>query len=453
MFDWDIFKKVGDVVNKTKDKILDTAKETAKKVGDVADEIKKKIEKTTEDSVAIASHIVDITKDKKQVSLEVTIENKWGSSINEVSLSHIYASQLLDRVTCPKLDDEETTKAFDARFRIHGTSMGHDYWLIRFKADEKIWTCKINFFCDLFAQDYDDGGSVVCRIDKLDGNPQMHIIPPKSSPDSTPLKGYQFPAEDARPVYAIGHKCNDKYDVGLAIYSGCNAIECDLSYNDKRETMYVNHDKAEGFSLEAWLDDTKAVMDLYQTEFALIIFDCKFVSDLGAERSQTILANTREIVRNKLTSGNSPINYIFSISEYDNRSAFSEIYQSLRDNEGIAIDESSDPEKVESFFKEIQCKNAWYGNGIFAAGFKKVSDSIKRGVELRDDNGFIKKVYVWTLAKESSIREYFIDHKVDGVLVNPQGLFKAVEEELQVIYQAKSLRFSCREDNPFVVRK
>ena len=47
--------------------------------------------------------------------------------------------------------------------------------------------------------------------------------------------------------------------------------------------MYVNHDDASGMSLEKWLDDTKEVMDSHPTDFALI-FDCKFVADLGGDK-------------------------------------------------------------------------------------------------------------------------------------------------------------------------
>ena len=84
---------------------------------------------------------------------------------------------------------------------------------------------------------------------------------------------------------------------------------------------------------------------------SLLYFDCKFVADLGGDKSKKVLAQTREIVRGKLARV-SPINYIFSVSDYKNRSAFDDIFADLRGNEGIAIDESSEPDDVEAFFKE-----------------------------------------------------------------------------------------------------
>ncbi|MDC6133930.1 hypothetical protein [Burkholderia gladioli] len=411
------------------------------------------VEKTIKDAALLPNHLINATKPQKEVSLNVIIENRWGSSIGNVSLSHTYAGEIFDRATFPEIKEGEELGAFDARFRIHGKSVGHDYWIVKFEVDDKIWMCKVNFYCDLYSEDYEDGGHVICRIEKENGSPEMRIIPPKTSDASVSLQGYPFPESNARPVYAIAHKCNDKYDVALSIHSGCNAIECDLKYDSEGETMYVSHDHASGFSLEAWLDDTKEVMNSYPNEFDLIIFDCKFVSDIGGEKSSKILVKTREIIRKKLTSHGWPINFVFSISEYKNRSAFSEISKNLDGNEGIAIDESSEPEKVESFFKEINCKNVWYGNGIFVAGLKAVSESIRRGSALRDKNGIIKKVYVWTLEKEESIKEYYIDNKVDGVFINPVGMFKGVGNELHVIYGEKSLRLSRRGDDPFAVHK
>ena len=98
----------------------------------------------------------------------------------------------------------------------------------------------------------------------------MKIIPPSSSYSTVSLHEYPLPERNARPVYAIAHKCNDQYDVVQAIHRGFNAIECDLKYDKKSEIMYVNHDDASGMSLEKWLDDTKEVMDSHPTDFALI---------------------------------------------------------------------------------------------------------------------------------------------------------------------------------------
>ena len=41
----------------------------------------------------------------------------------------------------------------------------------------------------------------------------MKIIPPSSSYSTVSLHEYPLPERNARPVYAIAHKCNDQYDV------------------------------------------------------------------------------------------------------------------------------------------------------------------------------------------------------------------------------------------------
>ena len=53
--------------------------------------------------------------------------------------------------------------------------------------------------------------------------------------------------------------------------------------------------------------------------------------------------------------------------------------------------------------------------------------SVTAAAQLRDKERQIKKVYVWTLAKEESIDRYFGVRKVDGVFVNPGTIETAVK--------------------------
>ena len=139
------------------------------------------------------------------------------------------------------------------------------------------------------------------------------------------------------------------------------------------------------------VDDTKEVMDSHPTDFALY-FDCKFVADLGGDKSKKVLAQTREIVRGKLARGAFSDKLHLSASDYKNRSAFDDIFADLRGNEA-SLSTKAVSRTTWRHFSKRKCRNAWYGNGIFVAGVKSVAPSIKRGVELRDKNGLIK-VYV-----------------------------------------------------------
>ena len=82
---------------------------------------------------------------------------------------------------------------------------------------------------------------------------------------------------------------------------------------------------------------------------SLLYFDCKFVADLGGDKVRKF--SHRPEKSSEASARRSPINYIFSVSDYKNRSAFDDIFADLRGNEGIAIDESSEPDDVEAFSK------------------------------------------------------------------------------------------------------
>jgi hypothetical protein len=68
-------------------------------------------------------------------------------------------------------------------------------------------------------------------------------------------------------------------------------------------------------------------------------------------------------------------------------------------------------------------------------------------IGIHNKNGVFKKVYVWTLAKESSIDRYFRVHGVDGVLVNPPTIKEAVQIALSYG------RLATRDDSPWAVFK
>ncbi|HDR9800637.1 MULTISPECIES: hypothetical protein [Burkholderia] len=472
----DVGHKIEKAANGAAHAVENAVKDTVHAAGTAVGELSK-LPEHVQDTIST------LTKKRKKTSLTVRIHNQWGSSIKNVSLAHRYLEKLpnvpiVGQITslfgfCPqsmsisiynrlyadKLDNERKSKSSEVEFYVYGGNTGNDYWIIKFEADGKIWSHDGELTHTLTHKDHEaSGGEIVCHIVKDSGHPKIRITTP-SSTECFALQGYPLPSDDARPVYAIAHKCNRTHDVAHAIHLGYNAVECDLEYDKKSGVMHVNHTTIEalnigpGLKLDEWLDQAKEILDLYPDEFNLIIFDSKFAAELNAEESSKIFVDIRKRIRDKLNTRTRSINLIFSISKFEKRFAFDKIHGDLLDNEGIAIDESDNPEEVEKYFKSINCRNVWYGDGIFVAGTKKIDEPIKTGVRLRDEHKIIKKVYAWTLKDPDSIKRFFVNYKVDGVFTNPEGLFDGSSAELSLIRNERSIRLSKRGDKPFEVHK
>lgn len=317
-----------------------------------------------------------------------------------------------------------------------------------------------------------------------------------------------------RPVYIIGHRCNDLDDIRVAVTSGANAIECDLKYDD--EKIFVRHGGWRGARLSDWLLEAKNVAK-GNPHFTLIIFDMKFTSTNAFNK-------LKKEVNDKLENN---LNVVFSIADYDDRRIFYEITQGdLQSNEVLAIDQTKivkrktidiieeiggkatkkgakfvgmktldravgnkikdenwknvftaakkvtekageeiikkiedkpappiEDTKVETYFKEKGINNCWYGYGVMRFGVRKIMPTIKAAVKLRDTNQIFKKVYVWTLVKKSSIREYLEDIEVDGVMVNVRGASlggrfnDGLQDALEVVKESPKLRLATRKDS------
>ena len=380
------------------------------------------------------------------------VKNYWGGKITNIQLIHRYDNDHFDSHSWEYLDNGITSSSFDVGFWTGLGRTGKDYWLIKFEADGKIWTCKDNFSCFLTSDDKDK--IVSCHIYKEGEKGKMEVICPVSGTCTVSLRP-ELIHKSGRPLYIIGHRCNDTEDIGLVITKGCNALECDIQYDEDRKEFFVNHDSAAGNTLREWLNNARLVKNLYPNQFSLIIFDCKFARFNNINRSEAFFFLQKQ-VRDYLNKGRNPVNVIFSMASYDDRECFEKIMNSLKRNEGIAIDQCDEPENVERFFTVNKINNCWYADGILSIGPKDVFPYIKRGCELRDESGQIKKVYVWTLAAEKSIRKYIEDAEVDGVIVNVAGTIfpfsdNGLDDALDVINESNNCRLAVRRDNPFVV--
>jgi len=246
-----------------------------------------------------------------------------------------------------------------------------------------------------------------------------------------------------RPIYVIGHRCNDVEDIQAALKDGANTIECDFRYG--RVTVFddydwfLDHDGVYAWSteLEPWLKAAAKCAKKYKKRFALIIVHLKTFEHLHGLRSRL-----REALPVDL-------NILYCLSSYSDRKAFKQISSDLRFNEGLLIDEDDDPGKISKYLAgTLGVANCWYGDGIFVAGVDSdVRPALVKAADVRDNTCGIKKNYVWTLAKESSIEDYLENVKVDGVLVNEGTIADAVK----IVNKSKTVRRAKRSDRAFFV--
>jgi len=387
---------------------------------------------------------------------KATVQNEWGMTISIVNLKHRYDKDHYDENSWTSIENGQSGEPFDVGFWTGFGRTGRDYWKISFEADGKIWTCKDNFYCSL--KENDKNGLVKCRVYKDGNQGKMEVVCPTSSNCTVSLTSRSKPLLNTRPIYIIGHRCNDPGDIGLAISSGCNALECDLQYEGKSKEVFVNHDVEAGTTLSEWLNNAKLIMRQHPSNFSLIIFDCKFAASHDSETTNEALTRVKQAIRNYLNKGeNMPINVLFSIAEYKNRGGFYNFMNDLQFNEGIAFDQNNDPNEIENFFKDNAIRNGWYGDGIATISPIDVFPSIRKGADLRDQNGIIKKIYVWTLAKKDSIRKFIEEGSVDGVMVNVPGTVPlspfGLEEALEVVSESGVVHLAKRYNPAFTVYK
>lgn len=249
-------------------------------------------------------------------------------------------------------------------------------------------------------------------------------------------------ATQPRPFYMIRHRCNDLGEVAAAVASGVNAFECDVQFSDDKNVEFaINHDYANlGVPIKKYLDGVADILSK-NPQVALVIFDTK---DDDKDRA----VRMRDLIRQHLTD-KVPVNVIISQASFDSRDFFVPIKAGLRPREAYAIDQDDDPRRVSKFFRDNGVANQCFGDGVFAPGVPvNIPPAILDGVGLKWlqlKEHPIRWVYVWTLAAQTSMREY-IRMGVDGIMVNDAPALKAVLGEPEF---KNRVRLATRDENPF----
>ena len=253
-----------------------------------------------------------------------------------------------------------------------------------------------------------------------------------------------FPIDETlkRPIYVIGHRCNDIEDIKKAFENKANAVECDIWLDDD-EVWWVNHNKFRTTKLLDWLDEAKRIADIKGEVFALIMFDIKTAKKLGSLKTE---------INKKLPSD---LNVIYSVPTLEDANAFTEITNNLSEHEGVAIDYEDSPEDVQKFFEDKEIKNGWYGIGI-NVGFpdKEIHrTTLETAGLIRNQNKRIKKTFIWTIELKKTMGDYLYIEAVDGMITNCGASARPdfVDHAREIIDNSPILRYATRRDNAFEV--
>jgi glycerophosphoryl diester phosphodiesterase len=240
-----------------------------------------------------------------------------------------------------------------------------------------------------------------------------------------------------RPFYVIAHRTNSIDAAARALASGANGLEIDVRYDDGR--FCANHDAiTEALGCEDLARLLGGVRDLAARHaLALVMLDLKAVEGRGDE----VLALARE----QLT-GPTGIKLLVSVAKLDRSGDLPR--GRLRRERRCPSTRRTIPRRWPPIFEARGTARWAYGNGTAPTLVEvDVRDGIERALR-RGDIGF---VYVWTLEKADSMREY-LTLGVDGILVNGEnsggGVIDAVEVLVEEV-RAGGLWLATRDHDPF----
>ncbi len=250
---------------------------------------------------------------------------------------------------------------------------------------------------------------------------------------------------EPRPFYIIQHNPNTIDDVLHALANGANAIEPDINvYADRPDYLCMSHVQG-GPSDPTLVEYLQGLHDvvLAHPELALVVFDCK-EAVTTPERGVEIL----DAIRTYLTHDNT-LPVILSVGKIDEGAMFENIHTTIRDREGLMIDEEGDPARVVEFFNRLGVTNQGHGNGISVMNATigpLYRHSSEHACELRAEANVPKFIYTWSVNEADEMREY-IRIGVDAVISDEVATLKDVVAEAEF---STLIRTARRDDKLFV---
>ncbi|MCG6551747.1 MAG: hypothetical protein L7F77_05420 [Candidatus Magnetominusculus sp. LBB02] len=247
-----------------------------------------------------------------------------------------------------------------------------------------------------------------------------------------------------RPFYIIGHNPNTVSDAMNCFRAGANAIEPDVHFTNG--DFYMGEGTtSRDLSLADYLKGLTLQLSVSPSYVpALIAFDTK-------NSTGNILAMFKCIQDNYSSQyEDTAIVVTRSQATADEHVFFQPArLATLPKKFAVGVDEYTQPEYADVFYKSLEITNYTYADGI-SIQLPFLSriffwKRIEEAVSMRDKGDSFKMVYSWTLDLQEDI-EAFLKLNVDGLITDSPGMLRKLiaSDPFSKLY-----RLATVEDNPF----
>lgn len=244
-----------------------------------------------------------------------------------------------------------------------------------------------------------------------------------------------------RQFYIIGHNPNTVSDAINYLQSGANALEPDI-HSINGEYYMGEGTTSTDLSLVNYLQKLSLALKVNTALTpALIMFDTK-----NSDGNIPYLFNC---IQTNFTTQfpDTVIMVTRSQATEDEHVFFAPGATILSPNRALGVDEHTEPEYVDAFFKSLNVPNYTYADGI-SIQVPLLADlykgRIKRAVAMRDAGGSFKLVYSWTIDSPSEITG-FLNLNPDGLITDsPAALKQILTTQFSAQYQIAPVGY-----NPF----
>lgn len=272
-----------------------------------------------------------------------------------------------------------------------------------------------------------------------------------------------------RPFYVIGHMANDISDAVYMLDQGANALEFDISFFDNGTVNRVYHGvPCDCFrictheeSLPEYLSYIRKLTDpqtgKYSQQLTFQFFDLKLqsVSPWGKYVAGSEIANhvidylwgndtKRQLVRVLIfINDESDQDVVLGVRNTFLQRGMKELLDQVGFDGGTGTLKS-----IRDMWHSLGIRgNLWQGDGIFNCLSEVYKDDrLREALQIRDSpNGFINKVYHWTIDSRGRMR-MSLHLGVDGMITNlPEDLIDVLNEDPF----SSNFRIATPKDNPF----
>nr|ANY30981.1 loxtox protein [Loxosceles similis] len=270
-----------------------------------------------------------------------------------------------------------------------------------------------------------------------------------------------------RPIWNIAHMVNDKEIIDKFLNNGANSVESDVSFDSNGRPEKMHHGAPcdcgrkcdRQMSFDDYVDYMRQLTTpgdpKFRESLVLIMFDFK----LKSLSSSVAYAAGQEVALRMLdnywkrgeSGGRAYIvlsiptikRITFATGFYDK--LHSEGFDQYRDKVGIDFSGNEDLDETGRILQSSNIvDHIWQSDGITNCLFR-VMTRLKKAISKRDSNGYMVKVYTWSVDKYTTMRKA-LRVAADGMITNFPARLVSVLNESEF---SGKFRLATYDDNPW----